>query len=342
MGKTFGKLPSGERLQRIQQSPNYKDGAFQNLSHTAVMREDASFWKVLKDFTQKPPTVKPVLPLQVQHFDPAAMTDPSIVWFGHSSYLLKIAGFTLLVDPVFSNNASPVSLFAKAFAGTNVFKVADFGTIDYVLITHDHYDHLDYETMLLLRDKVKHFYMSLGVGTHLEYWGIPKEKITELDWWESAQINATTSLTATPARHFSGRGIKRAQTLWSSFVLKTDHGHYFLGGDSGYDTHFKTIGEKYGPFELAILECGQYGADWPNIHTTPEETLQAALDLGAKTLLPVHWSKFVLAAHPWREPVERLIAAAQGQPIQLITPSIGEVVALNELPPQNAWWEQLK
>ena len=341
MKKTFGKLPRGNRLERIQQSPNYREGAFQNLSFTPAMREDASFCKMIKDFANKPKTVKPAKALAVQTPDLDAFKAPAIIWFGHSSYLLKLEDFTLLVDPVFSSHASPVKFFGKSFDGTDAFHIKDLGTIDYVLITHDHYDHMDYDTILELRDRVKHFYTSLGVGAHLEYWGVPADRITELDWGERASISSAT-ITATPGRHFSGRGIKRAQTLWSSFVLDIGTHRLFLGGDSGYDTHFKMIGEKYGPFDLAILECGQYGENWPNIHMLPEQTLQAAQDLQAKTLLPVHWGKFVLALHPWKEPIERLFKAAAGTDIPLLTPAIGAVTPLFQVPVENNWWAELE
>lgn len=342
MSRIFGRLPKGNRLERILQSQQYKNGSFQNSTPTAALREDASFFSILKDFTHRPKNVKPTVALPVQQTDFTALSAPAMVWFGHSSYLLKLQDFTLLVDPVFSGHASPVKLFGKSFDGTDVFDVTRFGTIDYVLITHDHYDHMDYETILKLKSRVKHFYTSLGAGSHLEYWGIPADKITELDWWETASINEQASITATPARHFSGRGVKRAQTLWSSFVLDTGEEKLFLGGDSGYDTHFKMIGEKFGPFDLAILECGQYGRDWPNIHMTPEETYQAAQDLGAQVLMPVHWGKFVLAMHHWKEPVERLLkAAAAGSKLSIVTPMIGQPYILKTTPPTDQWWKDI-
>jgi L-ascorbate metabolism protein UlaG (beta-lactamase superfamily) len=342
MSKTFGRLPKGARLERVQQSFNYKNGSFQNLTPTQALREDASFCKMIKDFTNKPKTVRPAAPFTIQRHDIAGMKAPSIVWFGHSSYLLKLQDLTIIVDPVFSGHAAPVKFFGKSFEGTDIFDVNDLGNIDYALITHDHYDHMDYETILKLNQKVKHFYTSLGVGSHLEYWGIPADKITELDWWESATINEQATITAAPARHFSGRGVKRAQTLWSSFILKTSQENLYLGGDSGYDTHFKTIGEQYGPFDLAILECGQYGEDWPNIHMSPEQTWQAATDLNTKSLMPVHWGKFVLAMHPWKEPIERLLKAINSNHINLITPMIGTPVNFHQPDLQTTqWWAAL-
>ena len=352
---TFGKAPSGARLARIKQSPNYVKNQFQNLAPTEVTVKGVSIFSMLKDYRNRPLSTKPNHPVPSVQTDLKALASelPAIVWFGHSSYLIKIKGFTILVDPVFSGNASPVSFFAKAFPGADVYGVDDLPEIDMVLLTHDHYDHLDYNTILQLAPTAKHFYTSLGVGAHLEYWGIPLKKITELDWWETATVSeerAATpgsqrlatggaTLTATPARHFSGRGTKRAGTLWSSFVLKIAGYTLFLGGDSGYGEHFKKIGDLYGPMDLAILESGQYGKNWPLIHMLPEETVQAAKDLRAKVLLPVHWAKFTLALHPWNEPIQRVVKAAAGTGIALATPLIGEPVILGAPLPQTSWWE---
>ena len=279
-----------------------------------------------------------------------------VVWFGHSSYLLKVEGVTILVDPVFSGHASPVSFLAKAFPGTDVYGVEEMPEIDVLLLTHDHYDHLDYKTVTSLAPKAWRVCTSLGVGAHLESWGVPAEKIVELDWWESWEWGGSRAggvdgltLMAAPARHFSGRGFKRGGTLWSSFVLKGRGHSLYLGGDSGYEQHFREIGERCGPFELAILECGQYGKNWPYIHMMPEQTVQAALDLRAAALVPVHWGKFTLALHPWDEPVRRVMAAASasasasaaggGKGLQLATPLIGEVVKVGGPYPVDRWWE---
>jgi L-ascorbate metabolism protein UlaG (beta-lactamase superfamily) len=227
----------------------------------------------------------------------------------------------------------------KAFAGTDVYGVKDMPNIDVLLLTHDHYDHLDYRTIRQLRPKVRQFYTSLGVGEHLEYWGVDPKKITELDWWETKDAAPGVSFTATPARHFSGRSLTRGQTLWSSFVLKIYGYSLFLGGDSGYEQHFKVIGETYGPFDIAMLESGQYGKHWPYIHMFPEETVMAAQDLGTKVLMPVHWGKFTLALHPWNEPIRRIVRAAADKGLKLTTPRIGEPVVLGTEMPEGDWWE---
>jgi L-ascorbate metabolism protein UlaG (beta-lactamase superfamily) len=338
----FGKNPSGKRLKKVQASVHYLNGSFHNPVATEVTLKSASFSKMLLEYWNRPADTAPPRPLPSVHTDLRSLSSdsPTIVWFGHSSYLLRIKGFTILVDPVFCGHASPFSFFANAFPGTDVYGVEEMPEIDMLILTHDHYDHLDYRTIRQLRLKVKQFYVSLGVGSHLEYWGVNPKLITELDWWESKDIAPAISLTATPARHFSGRGFKRAKTLWSSFVLKIFGYSIFLGGDSGYEQHFKMIGEQYGPFDIAILESGQYGKNWPYIHMLPEQTVEAAKDLNAKVLLPVHWGKFTLSLHPWDEPIRRVVAAATASGVTIATPMIGEPVILGGTYPQAPWWER--
>ncbi|TAE26410.1 MAG: MBL fold metallo-hydrolase [Candidatus Kapaibacterium sp.] len=352
----FGKHPSGARLERVKKSKQYRDGQFQNASETPMMSDDVSSVDLLKEYvfgngaqTEPPkplPSHKQDLKALVASANPAT---PLVVWFGHSSYLIRIAGKTLLIDPVFSKRASPLSFAGSAaYAGTSIYAASDMPPLDAVIITHDHYDHLDYETILKLAPTTAHFHTSLGVGEHLEHWGIAEEKISEYDWWEEGKISAEENneirIIATPARHFSGRGIVRAQTLWSSFVLKTATHSLYLGGDSGYDTHFTEIGAKYGPFDLALLECGQYNLGWKLIHFMPEEVVQAAQDLRAKALMPVHWGKFTLALHAWDEPIRRITKAAKERGIPIATPRIGETVFLNSARtlPQEAWWEAVR
>lgn len=340
--KQFGKVPAGERLERIKEVPNYRDGAFQNLSPTPVMLPGKSVLDLASEY------FKPAIDRKPDHTLPSVRTDlrtlpddeATLVWFGHSSYLIKIAGRTILVDPVFSGNASPVAFFGKNYPGSNVYSVEDLPDIDVLLLTHDHYDHLDYDTIVKLKSKVGRVVSSLGVGAHLESWGYDSGIIDELAWHETTTVADVLEFTALPARHFSGRLLKRGQTLWSSFVLQTPACKLYLGGDSGYDTHFKQIGERYGPFELAILECGQYGTNWPYIHMLPEQTAQAALDLGAKALLPVHWAKFTLALHPWTEPIKRVMVRAAEVNLSLITPMIGEPFQIGRPFVSKPWWQQ--
>ncbi len=339
----MGKNPSGESLEKVKQSPNYRDEIFRNQSETLVMQEKGAFFKTFWKFLNKPANTKPpkVLPSIKTDLKNLPDGNPVLVWFGHSSYLLKIDGKHILVDPVFSGYASPFKMnSAKSFDGSNVYTVEDMPQIDILIISHDHYDHLDYETVLKLNHKTKYIITSLGVASHLDYWGFNRNKITELDWNESTTVNGFM-FTSTPARHFSGRSFKRAKTLWASFVLKSKNHIIYIGADSGYDKHFKAIGEKHGPFDLAILECGQYNEAWHNIHMMPEETAQASIDLKAKTLLPVHWGKFSLSLHPWNEPIERLLKKAEELNINITTPMIGEPLIIGEKYPTKKWWREV-
>ncbi|MBL8992944.1 MAG: MBL fold metallo-hydrolase, partial [Spirochaetia bacterium] len=217
--------------------------------------------------------------------------------------------------------------------------VSDLPEIDLLILTHDHFDHLDFTTIAALIPRVKHTLATLGVGSHLEFWGMPTDRITELDWWESFEFSGKIKLTSAPTRHFSGRTFKRNQTLWGSFVLESGKQKIYLGGDSGYGPHFKMIGEKHGPFDLALLECGQYGPNWPLIHMTPEETVLASRELGAKILFPIHWGKFVLSTHAWNDPIKRAAKKAAEENVKLAVPRIGEVLTIAGETRTEAWWE---
>ncbi len=343
---TFGKNPSGSRLVLVKQSANYKEGKFQNLSFTPDLAEGVSYWAVLKEFLfTKHPRLSPTLPLPSVKTDLKNLpTDENLlIWFGHSSYFMQIDGKRILVDPVFSGNASPLSFTTKSFAGTDNYKPDDFPPIDYLFISHDHYDHLDYATIVALQPKVKQVITGIGTGEHLAHWGYTPQQIIEKDWNEKVELTEGFEVHIVPARHFSGRGIIRNQTLWVSFVLKTPTKKIFIGGDSGYDTHFAAIGKQFAPFDLAILECGQYDKSWKYIHLMPEEVVKAAQELGAKQLLPVHWGKFVLGNHPWDEPIKRVTAAAQTAQLPICTPKIGEKMPLTDsLPAFGKWWEGIK
>lgn len=346
MQPQFGRLPSGERLAKIKQSPNYNGKSFDNLSETPDLAEGVSYYTVMKDFFfNKSKREKPAKPLPSQkhdllHLDP---TEDIVVWFGHSSYFMQIDGKTILVDPVFSGHASPVNFTTKAFAGADVYDVKDFPEIDYLFISHDHWDHLDYKTVLELKPKVKKVITGLGTGEHFERWGFDMATVEERDWNEEVNFGEGFKVIVTPGRHFSGRTFTRNKAIWASFVLTTPTMKVFLGGDSGYDTHFKAIGDQFGPFDLVLLECGQYNEYWKYIHMMPEQVVQAAQDLKAKRLMPVHWAKFSLALHAWDEPIKRVTALAETANMPLLTPMIGEKVNLNDstyVPSQ--WWEGLE
>jgi len=335
----FGSVPEGNRLERIKKLPNYKDGALINLSPTPVKPDDVSYWDMITAILKSNPRRTPSKPLPSVKPDFTKTDQTKVIWFGHSSYLIQVDGLNILVDPVFSTRTSPFSFIGtKNYEGTNFIKPEDLPDPDIILITHDHYDHLDYPTILKLKDRTRYFITSLGVGAHLERWGIESNKITELIWGEQTRTLGGLEFTAAPARHFTGRGVKRNLTLWSAFVLQTANHKLYLGGDSGYDSHFKQAGEQYGPFDLAILECGQYNAYWPLIHMFPEQMVQAAIDLKAKAVLPVHWGKFTLAMHDWNEPIKRAVKKAHELDFKITTPLLGETIILDERYPNTEWW----
>lgn len=346
MIKQFGKAPAAERLTRLQASPNYQDGKFQNIHETPQITEGYSMTGVLCDFMiRRFPRTKPsvAIPSIKTDIKSLPLAENVLIWFGHSSYYIQLSGKRFLIDPVFSGNASPIPNSNKAFKGTDIYSAADFPEIDYLLITHDHYDHLDYPTILELKPKIKHIICGLGVGEHFQYWGFSQDRVTEKDWDEQLTLDSNFHLYTAPARHFSGRTFKRNNTLWLSFILESPDLRLYLGGDSGYDTHFADIGNKFREFDLAILDNGQYNLAWQAIHMLPAETLQAARDLHAKRLFPVHNSKFKLSTHPWDEPLKTITDLnRQSDPLPLITPRIGEIVYLND-PSQtfSSWWEQI-
>ncbi len=339
----FGGSFKGKRLKRMKKSPKYKDGVFQNLSYTPSVTEGFAMRQVIWDFlTDKTPNKVPdhKIPSIKTDLKSQAITENFLVWMGHSSYYFQLDGLRFLVDPVFSGNASPIPGTTKAFAGSDIYAADDFPTIDYLIISHDHYDHLDYNTIKSLRIKIKKVICGLGVGAHLERWGFGENQIVELDWYESANLHPAITITSTPARHFSGRLFKRNTTLWSSYVLRTENKNIFIGGDSGYDSHFKTIGEKFGPFDWAILENGQYNEKWRYIHTLPDEFVKVAEELNVKNVLPVHSGKFALAQHPWDEPLKKVKAYSVEKNFRLCTPMIGEKVSLdNDSQVFSEWWK---
>lgn len=342
----FGQAPSGERLARIQKSPNYRNGKFQNLSVTPELVEGYSMLGLAYDqFFKKAPRRTPVDRIPSVKTDLLNLPPDSniLVWFGHSSYFIQLDGKRILVDPVFSGNASPVPGTARSFNGTDIYSVADLPEIDYLFISHDHYDHVDYQTLLKLKNKVRKVICGLGVGAHFERWGYPPDKLIERDWNDHVELDSGFVTHVTPARHFSGRTFARNNTLWASYVLQSPGMTIFIGGDSGYDTHFADIGDKFGPIDLAMLDNGQYNVAWRYIHTLPDEVLKAAKVLKARRLFPVHSSKFMLANHPWDEPLKKITELNAQYNIPLVTPVIGQIVDLSNVnQPFEQWWVGVK
>lgn len=338
----FGKSPNGKRLEKIKQSPNFKNGKFQNLSNTPTLAEGHSWFNVLyESYIKNKPRHYPtdIIPSMKTDLLNVPIDTDVLVWFGHSSYFIQIDGKRIIVDPVLSGNASPIPLTVKSFKGTDIYTVADLPNIDYLFISHDHYDHVDYETLIALKDKTKKVICGLGVGSHFQHWGYDSHKLIERDWNEKVELDSGFKAFVEPARHFSGRGFSANNTLWASYVLQTPSMKIYIGGDSGFDTHYAEIGSKYGSIDLAILDNGQYNEAWKYIHNLPEDVLKAAQDLKAKRIFPVHSSKFALGSHDWDEPLIKLTELNKSYNIPLVTPVIGEVVYLKKATQHfKQWW----
>ena len=341
----FGKVPDGARLEAIKRSPNYSGDGFQNLIPTPMLADDRGFVSELIGylFAKKDRSV-PTLPI------PSVKTDlhsldrnmDVVVWLGHSSYFIQLGGKRILIDPVFSASAAPVPYVNKAFDGANPYTAEDVPEIDYLLITHDHWDHLDYSTVTALRARTKTVVAGLGVGAHLELWGYDKEKIHEADWFSVLESGDGFAIHVLPARHYSGRLLTGNKTLWAGYAITTARRRIFVSGDTGYGPHFADIGHRFGGFDLVVLDTGQYDERWPYIHMTPEEAARAAQDLQANALLPGHVGKFSLARHSWDDPYRRITAASEGRSYRLLTPMIGSPMVLDDQQQRfSRWWEDL-
>ena len=343
MAPQIGATIEGDRLARVEKSQNFRNGIFMNTVATDMTMPPFSV--LVKILTQgsrlDPDTTLVTWPFDKAAFQGLEDKETSVTWFGHSSFLLKVNGSVFLMDPVFSERASMFSFMGpERFDYSHTMEVDMLPTVDAVILSHDHYDHLDYKTIMALKEKVKKYYVPLGVGAHLESWGIPTSRIVELDWWDEVQHDGEIKLIFTPSRHFSGRTFgDRFKTLWGAWVIQSREQNIFFGGDSGYFEGFKEIGEKYGPFDFAMLECGQYSIYWPDIHMAPELTAQAGEDLKAKRVMPIHWGKFTLSIHHWTEPAERFIAASKEKNYEVILPIIGETFILGKSH-HHLWWRE--
>jgi L-ascorbate metabolism protein UlaG (beta-lactamase superfamily) len=345
----FGGSPTEEQVAIYQKSGHYEEGLFFNDTPTSMDMDWATIKTLLRDYIVGVPNLAPENLLPVLKVDSLSIvTRPDtltrLTWFGHSAFLLEMEGKNILLDPMFGDSPSPVSwLGSHRFTEGLPIEIEQLPTIDAVFFSHDHYDHLDYESVMRLKDKVNDFYVPLGVGAHLAAWEVPDEKIHEMNWWEETSHD-NLQIVCTPARHFSGRGItNRFSTLWGSWVIKGPHANIYFSGDSGYGPHFREIGQKYGPFDAALMECGQYDLRWQNIHMLPEETAQAAVDLNSKLMMPIHWGAFVLALHAWKDPVDRVTKKATALGMPITTPKIGERLTVGEPTfPMERWWDSLR
>lgn len=326
---SFGKLPSGNRLERMKKSWHYRDGEWKNEIETTQMTGD--WLSSMRDFLfgSHPRTI-PDEPIEAIKTDIKTLPRDSdlLVWFGHSSYLLQLNGKRILVDPVFVSG-SPVSFVNKPFKGSDIYKPEDMPAVDYVIITHDHWDHLDYDTQRQMRDRIGEVIVPLGIGEDFEYWGFASDHITDLDWYEKKQFSDGFTFHCMPARHFSGRSLKANQALWGSFVIEAPSGKkVYVGGDSGFGPHFKKIGSEFPGMNLAILENGQYDKNWSQIHTMPDELPLVMKDLRAQHYITVHHGKFCLSNHPWDEPLHNEQEAARKTGSDLTVLTIGEVMGI--------------
>ena len=321
----FGRRMGKERKARIEASPNWRDEQFQNQIPTPQLTGNTNWFSAVRKML-KGKNRKPKEPIQAVKTDLKSLpTDRDwLVWFGHSSYLFQLGGQRFLVDPLLRMEF-PVSVMMHPFKGTDIYTPDDMPDIDYLIITHEHWDHLDYATLRDLRGKVRHAVCPLGVAEYLEYWKYDKDIITEMDWGETFD-SATMKITCLPTRHFSNRMFRRNKTLWASFMVESGGRKVYVGGDGGYDDRFKQIREQFGQVDLAMMENGQYNENWANIHLMPADLEQAILDLQAKQVFTVHHDKFSLAPHAWTEPDSVAQALAERDSIHLLDQSIGTVV----------------
>ena len=348
----FGALPSGKSLEKVKNSKNYIDGEFRNKEKTELLTDTKKtpIKRLLEFAFEKDPegTVPkialPSVKTDLKTLDP---NEDLIVWFGHSSLFIKIAGKKILVDPVFSKYASPVPFSNKAFEGTNIYTVDDLPEIDILLITHDHYDHLDYPTVKKLNEKVAKVIVPLGVDAHFLRWDFDEEKIVTVDWDDEVTIDDNLKIYALETRHFSGREFSnRNQSLWVSYLIEEKYNdnlyRLFLSGDGGYSPRFKGFKEKFQNIDLAVMEAGQYNEEWALIHSLPEDIIKEVRDMEVTKLFPIHNSKFKLSKHPWDEPLRKLDDFTINTNIQLLTPMIGEKLYLHKENSFKKWWENLE
>jgi L-ascorbate metabolism protein UlaG (beta-lactamase superfamily) len=318
-----------------------QDGKFRNhqpMHKTGLLKTVQLLWRFAFN---KPTGTVPRMPIPVQAIareQLLAAPDRSLFRLGHSTMLLKLRNEFWLTDPVFSKRASPFQWIGPKRFHAPPISIAELPPIKGVILSHDHFDHLDYDAIRELADKVTHFVTPLGVGDTLVQWGVPAEKVRQLNWWESTDVDGL-QLVATPAKHFSGRGLTDGnRTLWASWVILDDDLRVFFSGDSGYFDGFKEIGKRYGPFDLTMIETGAYDKDWPDVHMQPEESMQAHLDLRGKNLMPIHNGTFDLALHVWQDPFERIVALAEQQGVPVSTPLMGEQLSLSKPQPGQQWW----
>lgn len=345
----FGQDPSGSRLASLQASPNFRNGEFHNTLPTPTLAEGQSTLRILwENLFSKTERLRPQQPLPIVRLDLRDQMvldrdQDTVIWLGHSSFYIQLGGRRILVDPVFSDHGSPLSFANKIFPGTDLYTAADMPEIDYLIVSHDHWDHLDHATVTALMPKVKNVVCPLGVAAHFEHWGYPTEKLHEADWNSALRFQNGFTIHVTPARHYSGRGLTKNKTLWAGFVLETSQHRIFLSGDTGYGPHFADIARIFDGFDLVALDGGQYDPRWPLIHMTPEEAVRAAEELRAKSMMLAHVGRFSIASHPWDEPFKRVVEASKNKKFRMVISKIGEPLRLDGMGQAfDSWWEGVK
>ncbi len=337
---TFGGEMQGERLARMQASPQYVKGRFEN---SPPYQNDLAMLQNIRDYSggqqREPGFDIPVLALAPDSLKLPPLAGMRAIWLGHSTVLIEVDGVRILTDPALSQRASPFQFAGPARLHPPPIELARLESIDAVLISHDHYDHLDRDTILQLARGGSHFFVPLGIGAHLERWSVPANVIHELDWWDK-RVFKGVEIHSTPARHYSGRRSMDNSTLWSSWMIRGAGYSTYYSGDTGYGPHFSAIRQRLGSPDLTLMKIGAYGNSWLGIHMDPESAVQAHLDLGARTLLPVHWATFNLSYHAWNEPILRALAAASAKGVQLITPRVGEAYEHGAAFQSQAWYRR--
>ncbi len=343
----YGGEPTKEDIKAFEKLGNYENGLFINQIPTSMNLKFGDYFSTAMDFFMGEEGREPKGIIPVEKIDSLAIVNNKdltrVTWFGHSAFLIEIEGKNILIDPMLGDTPSPHSWLGNSrYYDELPIEIEELPFIDALIISHDHYDHLDYESIMKLKNKVGHFYMPLAVGAHFREWEIDDSKITELNWYEEVQHDKLTFICA-PARHFSGRGLTdRNVTLWASWIIKSENQNIYFSGDGGYGPHFKEIGEKYGPFDFTMMECGQYNEKWKSIHLMPEETVQAFIDVKGGLLMPIHWGAFTLSLHSWTDPIERVTKEAKRLNVPIATPKVGEpIIVGEEIYPVSRWWEEV-